>query len=229
MLCRVSLAICLVVSLHQALGASVQTASVRCKTLDAFLQCKLTAGEDPSADAWGTYDSGEETGWGKLHVVTSVHTAHTAFAAGYLEGALSHNRLSNHLHNFKKKFLQDPKIVAAVSNFTTLNRAYMDKGVASGNAFWSEAALVLSQMDGILAGYNDNAATAAAPQDIAFLNMQGDINDVISAMVPSERTDWEDMTSVMEVYNSLLPKSHCSAIIKVAPDFSELYQAHNMW
>jgi hypothetical protein len=202
---------------------------VTCKTLDAFLKCKLTAGEDPAADAWGNYDSGEETGWGKLHVLTSVHTSHSAYAAGYLEGALTHARMSNHLRNFKQKFVQNLKIAAAVSNFTTKNRVYMNKGVASGNAFWSEAALILSQMDGILAGYNDHSAAAAAPQDISLLNMQGDIDDVISAVMPSERTDWEGMTSVVEAYNSLLPKSHCSAIIKVAPDFSELYQAHNMW
>ena len=95
--------------------------------------------------------------------------------------------------------------------------------------FWRETALVLSQMDGVSAGHNMACPSAElGPYDVAVLNMQGDMGDVLRALLPSARPDWRNMTQEQAV-NALLPTSHCSSIIKSSPDFSRLYFAHTMW
>ena len=92
--------------------------NVRCTPNGTTFVCELKRGSDSSADAWGSYVRGYSTvgptkmcffnefaahavlrqGWDELRVNTAVHTAGSAFAAGFLEVLRHCNPNSLHPH-----------------------------------------------------------------------------------------------------------------------------------
>ena len=137
-----------------------------------------------------------------------------------------------HFRNLMGKYFppSSPPTLAKLHGWIKANRAHMERKIAANDKspFWHEVALVLSQLDGVSAGHNMACPAARlGPYDVALLNMQGDMGDVLRALVPAAQPDWRNMTEE-ETVNALLPMSHCSSIIKPSPDFSRLYFAHAM-
>jgi len=100
-----------------------------------------------------------------------------------------------------------------------------DKWVRSQDAaddYWTQVHLVLQQLDGLVAGYNQNA-----PSDhgISYLQM------LYSQLGP----ELDDITAFIQIINgsgdTKRPpfESHCSVLIKLSSDGQHLYAAHDTW
>lgn len=215
-----------------------QRASVHCKDLTAAGQwprtfdCTLNA-NDPDAEVQ-YQDSLNQTGWSKLHVrgiskgKTLDDKLRVAFAAGYVEGAMTSERTWQHWQNFLQYAYQNessPEYVKA-KDFLTANdnfvRDQIQSSLGSSDEYWQEMAIVWAQLDGLVAG---NAATCGPGKCLdlnvfLFLQAEQDLDSI--APPPSEWT----MESAAE-YTRV--RGHCSAIVRLAPNNSDVYMGHNTW
>lgn len=105
---------------------------------------------------------------------------------------------------------------------------------SNSSALWTHVGLVLRQLDGLHDGYNfaatlpHNTLPALNMSAFLLLNGLGDSLDLLSALYPSTRPDWEQMTPTereAQVANS----GHCSGLIKVTGNFSDMFMAHSSW
>ncbi len=155
------------------------------------------------------------------------------YAAGYLEAALTSQLIFDHYTNMFIKFnFTNASMQAAVSFFERQN-GYARENInnPSGNiAFWQRLGLIMAQFDGLFAGYNQFAAldTQLTLFDIYFLNGMGDFEDIPLASLPSLRPDFKSM-SASDADAFLGSRSHCTAVVKLTPDYSHLYMAHSSW
>lgn len=191
--------------------------------------CTLNA-QDPDAEAHYT-DTLNETGWSKLYVRgiakgTSLNDKlRVAFAVGYVEGAMTSSRTWQHWQNFLKfaydndtspEYLKAKDFLVANDNFVRgeLNRSYSDE-------YWTEMAIIWAQLDGLVAGNAATCGTKCLDLNVfLFLQAEQDLDSI--ADPPSQWT----LESAAE-YTRL--RSHCSAIVRVAPNNSDLYMGHNTW
>jgi hypothetical protein len=105
--------------------------------------------------------------------------------------------------------------------------------------------------DGLVAGYGSTNGTALTAMDFAVLNAIGDFLDLVPALQPSMTPDYDRMTpnellsAVRGTPRALLSlrlcafhgwvcrqisnKGHCSALIKVTGNYSDLFAGHSSW
>lgn len=203
-----------------------------------FLSASCEQTPAPDTVAWGVFDDEiMKTGWGDLTIKTS--SSHPdlvqAYAAGYLEGALT-----------KERIWQMARVIAhshhdSVEPFFKQQESYLRQKMAAvnptskdvENAYWHNIALVVTQLDGVLAGYNEHVP---ANQHITMfhlwlMNSDGDIMDIerIPRYASAQRRHKKasDMTQI-ELIELVSMHSHCSALIKWVPG-RELYAAHTTW
>ena len=211
-----------------------QTYSAECATPT---NCTLVPGRTDAALAWGRFDDGiEHVGSADLWISSATVSVGAGFAAGYVEGALCAERIAQHYANLAAAYGVDPPS-ANLTAFLDANDAWLDEqlaGAPEGDAYWGAIAFVRAQLDGLAAGYAlGRAALAAAPppltrRQLLMLNLQGDLTDVLKAVDPASRPDARAMSDgALRRYTR--QSTHCSALVKLAADFSELYVGHNMW
>ena len=84
----------------------------------------------------------------------------------------------------------------------------------------------------MIAGYATTAAALSLPALPAFawqlLNGVGDLFQIIPAVEKKQRVDWPSL-SREEARLELRKAGHCSALIKVVGDLSELFMGHSSW
>lgn len=202
---------------------------------------KLSIGiADPNGAAFGSFDDGLlTTGWGVLRIQTnnSFSDATQMKAAGFLEGALTASRIFDHYQNIYAMFFEGD-----ISN-TSSTKIYRDwfaeqdfwtrsmiQQHASRDSFWKQISNIIAQFDGLVAGYNAVATPSTQLDLFAFqtLNGNGDLLDLISALNPASIPNWDKMSND-ELRISLALRGHCSAFIKVAPAFEDLFISHSSW
>ena len=88
----------------------------------------------------------------------------------------------------------------------------------------------MHQYNGLIAGYNAHrdAGKALQPFDFFMLNGCGDLFDLLPATTPSLRKDFARM-SLQEFEEHVANNGHCSALVKLNGDFSQLFLAHSSW
>jgi hypothetical protein len=88
----------------------------------------------------------------------------------------------------------------------------------------------MAQYDGILYGYQATTTKMEIPIHFAFqmLSGWGDFLDIIPALNDNENPNWQSMTQP-EIDRQLGLRGHCSALIKVLGDMSDLYMAQSAW
>jgi len=213
------------------------TSSVECTAPTA---CKLVAGRSAAAVAWGRFDDTiASTGAARLWVTTRAgNPAPTAaFAAGYLEGALSSERIYQQYSNF----VQSQGVAQPGANLTAwlnANAAWLEQQIAAAppdDKYWSVIAWQRTQLAGLAAGYNAHRRSSGPSplpsltlRQLEILNLQGDLSDLLKATEPSRRPHPERMTAE-QLARYTLTSTHCSALVKLTANFSELYVGHNMW
>lgn len=104
--------------------------------------------------------------------------------------------------------------------------------MASNNsALWTHLGLILAQYDGLFAGYN---AFALPGQSLSFFQLYGELNsvgdmlDLLSALTPSLAPAWDSMTTE-ELMLEFHRRTHCSGLIKVTGNLSEIFMGHSSW
>jgi hypothetical protein len=176
------------------------------------------------------------SGFGQLSVTTSAAFNDTAqmYGAGFLEAALTRERIWSHSINalawinsqFKGGVIP-PNVVA----FFATQDAWTRANIASNSSdHWVAMGSILAQFDGLAAGY---AALAPANETLSIFQLQsmgaiGDYIDLIAALSPSDAPDFDAMTDA-ELVATMRKVNHCSALVKVTGDFSELFFAHVAW
>jgi hypothetical protein len=186
--------------------------------------------QDPAAVAWGTYTDMSLTGsgFGQLSISTNAANddATQMFGAGYCEAALTQERIWSHANNTLAWISSQFKggvIPPVVVNFFQTQDAWTRAQVASNTSdHWVGMGSILSQLDGLIAGYK---ATAPANETLSAFQIQsvgaiGDYLDLITALT-DEGPDYDSMTDA-ELMAAVRKNNHCSALVKVTGDFSEV-------
>ena len=228
------LAAALLVGVHAVLPAGVGSVYFTAPSTYRF----ALGIQDPAAAAWGSYTDMTlaVSGFGQLSVSTSSSfpDAVQMHAAGYLEAALTQERIYSHSQNvlaWIESQFKGGAIPQNVKDFFATQDAWTRSQIASNTSdYWQGMAAILSQFDGMVEGYT---ATAPANQTLTLFQLQsvgaiGDYLDLISALSPSDAPDYDTMTDA-ELMAVVRRNNHCSALVKVTGDLSELYFAHVAW
>ena len=180
------------------------------------------------------------TGWDVVDVTSfaSAPDAEQAFAAGYGEGYATAEKIGQHYRNLMATHFHHhdarhkhghQKIIV----FLEQNLDFMRAGVAahaSSDPLWAQVNLVLLQLDGLLLGYN-NASTSGSLTllDLIVVNIEAEIGDITSAVDPDAELPSHTHTPFWKVLDELKLKMHCSAVVHMTPDMSDVLVAHNTW
>jgi hypothetical protein len=188
--------------------------------------------DDPSGVVTAFYDNKiSSTGWAFLNVKSNSKYSDydQMYAAGFLEGSLTTDLIYNYYLNIWAGEYNSTDLPASVWNWLDSNNAFMLQQIKANptDPYWQHVYLILTQMKGLLDGYN---AYADAKHQMTYnqfllINMDGDMDDLMAAMNASS-VDWSNDMSVIHHY---IYNSHCSVLVKVADDLSELYAGHTTW
>ncbi|XP_050664376.1 putative phospholipase B-like 2 isoform X1 [Leptidea sinapis] len=166
------------------------------------------------------------TGWAYLELHTSPDSCDEkqAYAAGFLEGFLTRDLIWMHWENMLKGYCYGKADVCGlIEQYVDINQNYMKQMIEDNfnDPYWYQLKLFNIQLEGLSAGYNQ--ATAHAYQwltirDILWINMLGDLDDLAFALsMPKETPE------------GLLFGDHCSGLVKLLPDLSELFTSQVTW
>merc|ERR1719336_1113988 len=197
--------------------------------------CSVVLGEDPRAQAAATWqDDIQTTGWGRLLVKTpSSKPGLPAFAAGYLEGYLTAERVVQHFNNSFEGANLDPPPAGLVDFFHETEEWWQKKlqAASPSDSYWQAMRFISDQLHGLVAGVNAGLGEGHrhfSRTELLMFNSFWDLGDIKKAVDAAERPAFEAMTEdAITMYIRL--HSHCSAIVKLLPDGSELFTGHNTW
>lgn len=188
-----------------------------------------------------------QTGWAFLELQTNaaVDDGKQARAAGVLEGYLSAGILHMHVHNVARPFCDGRQTLCArIQKFLERNLAWvgsMVKKQAGKDVYWHQVKLFYVQQDALLEGYNlkrvsDPSLPELTQNDILWLNVQGDLEDLVSALASSDaglvldnETLKETLKQTVMERGRVLGSGSCSALIKLLPGSEDLYVSHDTW
>jgi hypothetical protein len=170
----------------------------------------------------------KSTGWDELNLKTfgAFTDQEQAYAAGFLEGALS----ADHIDKFAEAWVRHkykPEQRKNFMKFIQSNEDFMNKniklygqvdGTDENSKYWFQMNLVMQQMKGVLDGYNQHTTGAKMTNlDMWLINDDGDILDIERLVSPGIRfKEVKDMSSE-EVRIVLDRKIEC-----FEPDFDEV-------
>ena len=197
---------------------------------------------DENAIAYAIYNkSYERTGWDFLAISTydkkddKYDDSNKAYAMGYLEGFLTKERIYSFYKNmihyaFSQSNLQIPE---NLKEFYNQNINYMEKmslEKKDSDPYWEHVYYIYKQLKGLYDGYNNNVEDEKKFDFYEFILLPGagDLSDIMSNLYVENMPNFEDMT-IEEFKSYVLLHSHCSALIKLAEDYSDIWFGHNTW
>ena len=191
----------------------------------------------------------EKEGWDRLTVSSSdqpesVYSDYTKhYGMGYLEGYITYKRIYDHYRNNNNyKFYKNNGVMPEyLEKFFKLNLEFIRKmGTKYGDndPYFHEVYNYYNQLLGILDGYNTRVReekkknisieieTITLTHFMAIISV-GDI-DELEYLKKENRPNYKIMTSE-EIKDYVTERMHCSSLIKVAPDFSNVWFGHSTW
>eukprot|EP01132_Coremiostelium_polycephalum_P005003 gene5003-6229_t len=211
--------------------SSIPTYSIVLKNPGGFV---VYSGNDTNSIAQAAYTNQMmSTGWGYIAITTnpSFEDSIQASAAGYIEGYLSQEMIWQTWLNMYVNEYNNQPIPDVVLNWANDNIDYVNQQVNDNpsDPYWIHMSLIFTQLSSMADGYND--ATQDPNQKLSFLefvlmNMDGDMGDISTALNISVGSTYKSSLS----WRPLIKKNeHCSGLIKLTDDLTELYAAHTSW
>lgn len=244
----ICLFIFILINFHQIITES-QTANIYFSKISKKFQVKYE-GINKDALAYANYTPlYEKEGWDRLTVSSSdqpesIYSDYTKhYGMGYLEGYITYKRIYDHYRNNNNyKFYKNNGVMPEyLEKFFSANVEYIKKmGNLYGDTdpYFHEVYNYYNQLIGILDGYNNRVKDEktknisldieeiSLPHFMAIISV-GDI-DELEYINKTNRPNYKNMTSE-EIKNYVTERMHCSSLIKVAPDYSNVWFGHSTW
>jgi hypothetical protein len=161
-----------------------------------------------------------------------------AYAAGWLEGALPGYALRMYqtkLNVYNGTFTNGT-IPQQAATWVDNQNNWIQQQISANpqDNYWQQVKYIYIQMEGLLAGYLTAADPVTQPmslQDVQFINLQAEVGDILLAIDPIYRAQQDvlNMHDFERVKATMMKNSHCSALIRISPDGSDLFAAHTTW
>ncbi|KAM9972578.1 hypothetical protein ACTFIR_011945 [Dictyostelium discoideum] len=195
----------------------------------------IYSGNDSTSIAQSGFSNEMMTmGWAYLTITTNSQFEDSlqAEAAGYIEGYLTFEMIWQCWYNILINEYQNQTIPNQVLNWANENIAYMKQQVATNenDPYWINIGLVLTQLSGMADGYN--AANQDPSRQLSFLdliliNMDADLGDISSTF--NQSSSFSKISNSKKSMDHIKKTDHCSGLIKLTDDLTELYSAHTSW
>jgi hypothetical protein len=197
---------------------------------------------DPTSIAYAKYKKSlHSSGWDFLTLSSNIEKDNKysdemkAYASGYLEGYLTHERIWNHFLNTKQYYLKEKNlnIPENLKNFILQNKDWIHKMSLENkdkDDYWYHTYLVQMQLEGMIAGYNSIASSSnqLSYLDFSIINASNEIGEILKYYKTNHRTDFTAL-SHHELEAFITRSNHCSVLVKLAYDFSNIWFGHNTW
>ncbi|EGC40035.1 hypothetical protein DICPUDRAFT_96364 [Dictyostelium purpureum] len=212
---------------YQRPTSPVPTFSVKLSSTNEY---SVYSGNDSASIAQAAYSNEMmNMGWAYLSITTNSQFEDSiqAEAAGYIEGYLSYEMIWQTWYNIMVNEYNNKTIPSEIINFQSENFLYMKDNIyANANdPYWVHIGLVWSQLSGMVKGYNDanqDPDRQLSFTEFALINMDADLGDIVQALNISDAKESKRMDHIKKT-------DHCSGLIKLTDDLTELYSAHTSW
>lgn len=182
--------------------------------------------------AWANYTTAMELqGWDFLAITTNkiYEDEVQAEAAGRLEGYLTKERIYNHYLNLLEKAKWQSGMPENVQHFFNHQEDFVNEmfklDKEDSNIY--NANLIVKQFNGLRSSYNEYSEENKKIENVAFhvISSFGDLFDIVSFHDKPEYEKWDSD----QILAFIRRNSHCSALFKVADDYSDIFFGHNSW
>jgi hypothetical protein len=192
---------------------------------------RYVAGVPPSVLAWATYDEAaiNTTGWGVLDLHANFSVANdtlAGYAAGFLEGAMTSALMTQLAVNIGA----DAPNSKSLQRFLDANWAWMAEQVdnyASADPYLAHLGALMAQVVGLVDGQEAVGGTLSFQTVYNVFILGGDIFNLAQLYGASD----EQLQRTGGVRRSAKAgrsgkrSSHCSALVRLLPDHSDIYVA----
>jgi len=199
----------------------------------------LVAGISSGAAAWGSFeDAINETGWAILHIQTSAALSGRlqSYAAGFLEGSLTHERIDQQRKNMWSIDFPGMHIPVAVQDFLQANMKWMQQNAQAhpSEPYWTLAVFLLDQVQGLTDGFNaarrSFGETSLSLLQVYMMSLiDADMDDIVAALQAQGHAFSEPSPRLGSRPAVRRHRGHCSALIQCAPGNTDLYVGHATW
>ena len=200
---------------------------------------------DVNAIAYAIYNkSYEKTGWDFLSISSYAKKDNKyddsikAYAMGYLEGILTKGRIFDFTYNILKyQLYYNNSFPEKIQEFYKENLEYMrEKSIKYMNSdpYWEHVHYIYQQLLGMYEGYTNSIEREKRNvfnfnlYNFSIIGAIGDFNEIYMKLNEANRTNFKNMTDE-EIKSFIISNSHCSALIKLSDDFSDIWFGHNTW
>jgi len=190
--------------------------------IKAVSSSKLMLPKPESLGSVSFKDCINQNGWAELQMETYSSSNNTmqAYVAGYAEGVITKNLISYQYQNTMEGFCNSSSDYCdKLHQFLSENLNFMLRKIKDNphNDYWQQVYYVLLQAQGLQDGYYRNSIDLTIrlkPFSLMFLNLFGDL---------------EDLQTALKQGTKLLGSGSCSALIKLLPNYQDLYVSHDTW